>query len=68
MEGSRRLIAAVDRVAHDLGLRSGQTITHAQTLVPNLRVVDATPEEDEASLTELALVHRLFAHRRSQPS
>jgi protein ImuB len=53
-EGSRRLVAAVDQAAHALGLRPGQTITHAQTLVPNLHVVDATPEEDEASLHELA--------------
>lgn len=53
-EGSRRLVAAVDEAAAKLGLRSGQTITHAQALVPNLHVVDATPEEDEASLTELA--------------
>jgi protein ImuB len=53
-EGSRRLIGAVDQAAHALGLRSGQTIAHAQALVPNLRVVEAMPDEDEASLTELA--------------
>ena len=53
-EGARRLIAAVDQAAYALGLRPGQTIAHAQALVPNLRVVDATPEEDEATLNELA--------------
>ena len=64
-EGSRRLIGAVDRAAHALGLRPGQTIAHAQALVPNLHVVEATPEEDEAALVAAgALVHRLFAHRR----
>ncbi|QRM28065.1 DUF6504 family protein [Microvirga sp. VF16] len=53
-EGSRRLVASVDHAAHELGLHPGQTIAHAQALVPNLHIVDATPEEDEASLTELA--------------
>lgn len=53
-EGSRRLIASVDQAAHALGLRSGQSVVHAQTLVLNLHIVDATPEEDEASLNELA--------------
>ncbi|MBF9232189.1 Y-family DNA polymerase [Microvirga alba] len=53
-EGSRRLIGAVDRAARALGLRAGQTIAHAQALVPNLHIVDATPEEDRASLNELA--------------
>jgi protein ImuB len=53
-EGSRRLVAAVDQAAYALGLRPGQTVAHAQTLVPNLHVADATPDEDEASLHELA--------------
>ena len=53
-EGSRRLIGAVDQAAHALSLRPGQTIAHAQAMVPGLHVVDATPEEDEASLHELA--------------
>ena len=54
IEGSRRLIGAVDRAAHALSLRPGQTIAHAQAMVPGLHIVDATPEEDEASLTALA--------------
>jgi protein ImuB len=53
-EGARRLIGAVDQSAHAAGLRPGQTIAHAQALVPNLHVVDATPAEDEATLNELA--------------
>ncbi|NIX77018.1 DUF6504 family protein [Microvirga terricola] len=53
-EGSRRLIGAADHAAHTLGLRAGQTIAHAQAMVPNLHIVDAVLAEDEASLTELA--------------
>lgn len=53
-EGSRRLIGAADQAAHALGLCAGQTIAHAQAMVPNLHIIDAMPQEDEASLTELA--------------
>jgi len=53
-EGSRRLVAAVDAAAHALGLRPGITVAHAKALVPGLHVVEATPEEDAAMLTELA--------------
>jgi protein ImuB len=31
------------------------TVTHAQSLVPDLCVVNATPDEDAASLVRLAL-------------
>jgi protein ImuB len=31
------------------------TVTHAQSLIPDLTVVEATPEEDEAALFRLAL-------------
>ena len=53
-EGSRRLIGAVDHNAHALGLRVGQTVAHAQALVPKLHIVEAAPGEDEAALIELA--------------
>lgn len=53
-EGSRRLIGAVDRNAHALGLRIGQTVAHASAMVPDLRNVQATPEKDEAALNALA--------------
>jgi hypothetical protein len=33
----------------------GMTVTHAQSLIPNLTVSEATPEEDEAALFRLAL-------------
>ncbi len=53
-EGARRFIGAVDQAAYALGFRPGQTIAHAQALVPNLHIVDSTPAEDEATLNELA--------------
>ena len=37
------------------GLACGMTVTHAQSLIPDLTVVEATPEEDEAALFRLAL-------------
>ncbi|QFU16577.1 Y-family DNA polymerase [Microvirga thermotolerans] len=54
-EGPRRIIAAADRAASTLGLRQGQTIAHAQALVPGLHICDAVPEDDKAGLTRLAL-------------
>lgn len=53
-QGSRRLIGAVDPAAQALGLRVGQTVAHGQALVPNLHIVEAVPEQDEAALIELA--------------
>src|SRR4051794_31627963 len=55
MQGSRRLLASVDEAAERLGLRCGMTVTHAQSLVPELHVAGATPHEDEAGLMRLAL-------------
>jgi len=54
MVGSRRLIAAADQTAQSMGLRRGMAIAQAQAIVPNLHTFDATPEEDEAALCELA--------------
>ena len=53
-EGSRRIIAAVDDAARALGLRPGQTVAHAQALVPDLTIVPARPEADAAALARLA--------------
>jgi hypothetical protein len=53
-EGSRRIIAAVDEAGHVLGLRPGQTVAHAQALVPGLVIVPARPEADAAALARLA--------------
>ena len=53
-EGSRRVLAAVDATARELGLAPGQTVAHAQAMVPNLHVAEAAPEEDLAGLDRLA--------------
>lgn len=55
MQGQRRVIASIDAASEKLGLSAGMTVTHAQTLVPDICVVNATPYEDEASLWRLAL-------------
>jgi protein ImuB len=55
MQGQRRVVASVDDAAARLGLTCGMTVTHAQSLVPDLCVVNAMPEEDEAALLRLAL-------------
>jgi protein ImuB len=54
-EGNRRILASVDDAARKLKLACGMTVAHAQTLVPDLIVEDAKPEEDEAALARLAL-------------
>jgi protein ImuB len=55
MQGQRRVLASVDDAAAHAGLACGMTVTHAQSLVPDLCVVNGTPEEDEAALLRLAL-------------
>lgn len=55
MQGQRRVLASVDEAAERHGLRCGMTVTHAQSLLPDLTVVNATPEQDEAGLIRLAL-------------
>ncbi|MXQ14330.1 DNA polymerase Y family protein [Microvirga makkahensis] len=52
--GSRRVVRAACAAAQDIGLYSGMALAQAQALVPNLHVAEATPEEDDASLRELA--------------
>ena len=44
MQGQRRVIASVDQAAAQLGLSRGMTVTHAQSLVPDLTVIEATPD------------------------
>jgi protein ImuB len=55
MQGQRRILASVDEAAARVGLSVGMTVTHAQSLIPDLTVSEATPEEDEAALSRLAL-------------
>jgi protein ImuB len=52
--GSRRTIAAACAAAEALGLQVGMVIAHAQALVPKLHVWEATPNDDEGALRELA--------------
>ena len=52
-EGSRRIVAALDDAASATGIRQGQTIAHAQALVPGLHVVEASPTADAEGLTRL---------------
>ena len=42
MQGPRRMLASIDDAAERLGLRFEMTVTHAQSLVPDLHVVNAT--------------------------
>jgi protein ImuB len=55
MQGQRRVVASVDKAAEHLGLACGMTVTHAQSLVPDLCVLNAEPERDEAALIRLSL-------------
>jgi protein ImuB len=54
-ESNRRILTSVDDAALKLKLACGMTVAHAQTLVPDLIVEEAKPEEDEAALWRLAL-------------
>jgi protein ImuB len=54
-DGSRRVIAAVDDAARAKRLRVGMTVAHAQSLIPDLMLMDATPDDDETALTQLGL-------------
>lgn len=54
-DGNRRIIAAVDDAARVRRLAPGMTIAHAQSLIPDLHVLDATPDDDEAALRRLGL-------------
>ncbi len=52
--GSRRVVRAACAAAQEAGLHVGMALAQAQALVPKLHVVEAAPDEDEASLRELA--------------
>jgi protein ImuB len=54
MIGSRRILASICPSAHKSGLRSGMALAQAQAQIPQLHIFDATPDEDEAALRELA--------------
>jgi protein ImuB len=54
-QGQRRVLTSVDQTAERLGLTSGMTVSHAQSLIPDLMMMDATPQEDDAALHRLGL-------------
>ena len=53
-DGRRRVVAAADQVAAELGLRPGQAMAQAVALVPGLHVMEAEPEADADALQRLA--------------
>jgi protein ImuB len=53
-DGRKRVIAAVDAIAAQSGLYPGMPVAQGQALVPDLTVLEATPEEDTAALRRLA--------------
>jgi protein ImuB len=55
MQNQRRILASVDDVARKAGLSGGMTVTHAQSLVPDLCVMNATPQADDDALVRLAI-------------
>jgi protein ImuB len=55
VHGQRRILASVDEAAERVGLSCGMTVAHAQSLLPELTVFDAKPQDDEAALSRLGL-------------
>ena len=53
-DNQRMVIAATDAAARRLGLHPGLPLTDARARIPNLTVLPATPEEDEAGLRRLS--------------
>jgi protein ImuB len=53
-DGRRRVIAAVDAAAAQAGLYPGMPVAQGQALVPDLTVMEATPDDDTAALRRLA--------------
>ncbi|MES1197534.1 MAG: DNA polymerase Y family protein [Pseudomonadota bacterium] len=54
MADNARRLAAVDAIAAAAGLRPGQSMTDALALCPQMKIVEAEPEEDQRALTRLA--------------
>ncbi len=62
-QGQQRILTSVDVPAEQAGLSRGMTVTHAQSLVACITVVNATPEQDTKALTKLALWCTRYAPR-----
>jgi protein ImuB len=54
-DGNRRVVVSVDDAARSNRLHPGMTVAHAQSLILDLHVINATPDEDEAALIQLGL-------------
>jgi protein ImuB len=54
-QGQQRILTSVDEAAAQAGLTPDMTVTHAQSLVAGVTVIDAAPEQDAKALTKLAL-------------
>ena len=54
-DGSKRVVAAIDAAAREVGLRVGMPAAQAQVLVPGLILRDADPVGDDLGLERLAL-------------
>lgn len=54
MVDNARRLAAVDAIAAAAGLSPGQSMTDALALCPQVKIVEAEPEEDARALTRLA--------------
>ncbi len=54
-QGARRVLLNVDVAARKLGLAPGMTLTHAQSLLPDLHLADANMGEDHKALQRLAI-------------
>lgn len=54
-DGNRCVIASVDDAARLLRLHVGMTVAHAQSLILDLCLMDAAPDDDETALPQLAL-------------
>ena len=62
MQGQRRILASVDDAAARLGLSVGMTVTHAQSLIPDLTVVECHARGRRGgAVSACALVHQIFA-------
>ena len=53
-DGRRMVLASACKAARGLSLQAGMPLAHAQAMVPDLTIVDATPAEDARALEQLA--------------
>lgn len=53
-DGRRRIVAAANAAAQELGIRPGLALASAQALVPGLTVLEAEPGADRVALTRIA--------------